>query len=170
MEALARWIEPSHVVLDVGTGSGILAIAARLLGARQVFTCDNDLVASQVACANIQLNAENDVYTFCGSVDAVQSSSVGLLLGNLTSDVIMGLLSEFNRVLKTNGIAILSGILLEQAEDLRPHIKRCGFRIDEEITRGEWLAVVAAKQSRSASPAQSASAIARSLNEGRSIK
>jgi ribosomal protein L11 methyltransferase len=148
MESLARWVEPSHVVLDVGTGSGILAIAARLLGARQVFAFDNDLVATQVACANIQLNAENEVYTFCGSVDAVKSSSVGLLLGNLTADVIMSLLPEFNRVLKTNGMAILSGILLEQAEDLRAHIKRCGFRIDEEITRGEWLAVVAEKHGR----------------------
>ena len=150
MEALSHWVEPSHVVLDVGTGSGILAIAARLLGAKQVFTCDNDLVATQVACANIQRNAEDDVFTFCGSVDAVKESSVGLVLGNLTADVVMDLLPEFNRVLKTNGMAILSGIILEQSEDLRERIKQCGFRIDEEITRGEWLALVIEKQ-RSAS-------------------
>jgi ribosomal protein L11 methyltransferase len=152
MEALARWIEPRHLVLDVGAGSGILAIAARLLGATQVFACDNDLVATQVAHANIRLNAEKDVFTFCGSVDAVQSSAAGLILGNLTTDVIMNLLPEFHRVLKTNGMAILSGILLDQSEALRERITRCGFRIDEEITRGEWLAVVVVKQ-RSASPA-----------------
>jgi ribosomal protein L11 methyltransferase len=146
MEAMSHWVEPSHLVLDVGTGSGILAIAARLLGAKQVFTCDNDLVATQVACANIQLNAENDVFTFCGSVDAVKDSSAGLILGNLTAEVISDLLPEFNRVLKTCGMAILSGILLEQSEDLRERIKQCGFRIHEEITRGEWLALVVEKQ------------------------
>jgi ribosomal protein L11 methyltransferase len=148
MEALARWVEPAQVVLDVGTGSGILAIAARLLGARQVFACDSDPVASQVAIANIQRNSEDDVFTFCGSVAAAASSSAGLILGNLTADVVVQLLPEFSRVLKTNGMAILSGILLEQAENVRVYIARHGFRINEEIIRGEWLAVVVQKHDR----------------------
>src|SRR2546426_4128516 len=64
MEALERWIEPDQVVLDVGTGSGILAIASRLLGAMQIFACDIDCVAAQIALANIERNAENDISTF----------------------------------------------------------------------------------------------------------
>src|SRR6185369_12030721 len=68
MEALERWIEPTHVVLDLGTGSGILAIASRLLGADQVYACDIDPVAIQVARANIDRNSAPDVFTFCGSL------------------------------------------------------------------------------------------------------
>src|SRR5215468_6082869 len=148
MELLPRWIEPATAVLDVGTGSGILAIAARLLGAEIVFACDNDPVAAQVARANIERNGVDKVYPFCGSLDAAKASSAGLLLGNLTADVISSLLPDFSRVLRPHGMALLSGILLDQAEDLRGRIARCGFRIFEEITRGEWLGVAVEKHGR----------------------
>jgi ribosomal protein L11 methyltransferase len=145
MEALARWVEPGHRVLDVGTGSGILAIASRLLGAKEVFACDIDPVAAQVARANIERNAENDISIFCGSLDAVKSASVRLLLANLTADVITDLFPEFDRVLQFSGIAILSGILLEQGEEVRKSIGEHQYNIFEEITRGEWLALVVEK-------------------------
>jgi ribosomal protein L11 methyltransferase len=148
MEALARWIEPHHVVLDVGTGSGILAIASRLLGAKVIFACDNDPVAAQVAQANIERNLQDHVHTFCGSIDSVQTASTGLILGNLTAEVISNLLPEFHRVLPLHGMAILSGILLEQAEELRALTVRSGFVIHEEITQGEWLALVVEKHGR----------------------
>jgi ribosomal protein L11 methyltransferase len=145
MESLARWVEPHHVVLDVGTGSGILAIAARLLGAKEIFACDNDAVATEIARANIDRNGAENVFTFCGSLDSVKSGSVRLVLGNLTAEVIIGLLPEFNRVLEPHGVAILSGILTDQREDVRDVITRSGFVVHEESTRGEWLALVAEK-------------------------
>ena len=145
IEALERWVEGHHIVLDLGTGSGILAIASRLLGAKEVYACDIDPVAVQVARANIERNAENQVWTFSGSVDAVKSHSVRLLLCNLTADLIISLLPELDRVLQPRGIAILSGVLHEQGEELREVITRFGFTIHEEITRGEWLAVIAEK-------------------------
>ena len=148
IEALERWVEPHHVVLDVGTGSGILAIASRLLGAKKVFACDIDPVATQVAHANIDRNAENDVWTFCGSLDAVKDGSIRLLMGNLTVDLIMRLFTEFDRVLLPGGIAIFSGILQEQHEVVREVISRSHFTIHEELTRGEWLALVTEKHER----------------------
>jgi ribosomal protein L11 methyltransferase len=145
MEALERWVEPSHMVLDLGTGSGILAIASRLLGAKRVFACDIDAVATQVARANIERNAESEVFTFCGSLDAVKSNCVDLLLANLTADVIRNLFSEFQRVLRLHGLAILSGILREQDEDIRDIIDRHDFNVFEEITQGEWLVLIVEK-------------------------
>lgn len=145
IEALERWIEPHHVVLDVGTGSGILAIVSRLLGASKVFACDIDPVATQVAQANIERNAENNVWTFCGSLDAVQNGSIHLVMGNLTADVIMSLFSEFDRVLQQRGIAIFSGILQEQREELCEVVAHFRFTIHEEFSRGEWLALIAEK-------------------------
>lgn len=145
IEALERWVEPSHIVLDVGTGSGILAIASRLLGAREVFGCDIDPVATQVAQANIERNAENEVWTFCGSVDAVQSGSVQLVLCNMTADLITVLFGEIDRVLQPRGIAIFSGILREQNEDIYAVISGFRFKVHEELTRGEWMALIAEK-------------------------
>jgi ribosomal protein L11 methyltransferase len=145
IQALERWVEPEHTVLDVGTGSGILAIASRLLGAKHVFACDIDRVATHVALANIERNAERNVWTFCGSVDALTSNSIHLLMGNLTADLFVTLFPELDRVLKPQGIAILSGILHEQGEEVREVITRAGFVVHEELTRGEWLALVTEK-------------------------
>jgi len=145
MGALERWLEPEHIVLDVGTGSGILAIAARLLGAKKVFACDIDPVAVQVAHANIERNSEDQVWTFCGSLDAVNSDAVHLLLGNLTADLIIDLFPEFYRVLKPHGIAIFSGILQGQMEEITKCCARFHFSVYEEVTRGEWLALVSEK-------------------------
>ena len=77
--------------------------------------------------------------------DAVRSASVRLLLANLTADVITDLFPEFNRVLQRSGMAILSGILLEQGEEVRKSITVHQYNIFEEITRGEWLALVVEK-------------------------
>jgi ribosomal protein L11 methyltransferase len=145
LEALERWIEPNQIVLDVGTGSGILAIASRLLGAARVFACDIDPVAVQIARANIERNAENEVITFCGSLDGVTEGSIHLLLGNLTADVIMILFPEIVRVLRLHGIAILSGILREQDEDIREILDHYHFHVFEEITQGEWIALIVEK-------------------------
>lgn len=145
MEALSRWIEPDQTVLDVGTGSGILAIASRLLGAKAVFACDIDPVATQVALANIARNGGNGISVFCGSLDAAQNDSVGLLLGNLTAEVIINLFAEIDRVLYRRGIAILSGILREQGEDVRKLVSDYKYDVFEEITQGEWLVLIIAK-------------------------
>ena len=145
IEALERWVEPDQLILDVGTGSGILAIAARLLGAKKVIACDVDPVAVQVATANIDRNAEHDIWTFCGSLDAVNKDSVHLAMGNLTADLVVDLFPEFDRVLKRHGLAILSGILLDQADEIRGIIARFHFTIYEELTRGEWLALICEK-------------------------
>jgi ribosomal protein L11 methyltransferase len=145
MECLERWIEPSHTVLDLGTGSGILAIASRLLGAKEVFACDIDPVAVSVAQANIERNAESNVWTFCGSIASVRASSIRMMLCNLTADLIISLFPEIDRALETRGLAIFSGILTEQYEEILEVMSRFSFSIHEEITRGEWMALVAEK-------------------------
>ena len=145
IEALERWVEPDQLILDVGTGSGFLAIASRLLGAKKVVACDVDPVAAQVAHANIERNGQDGIWTFCGSLDAVKKDSFHLAMGNLPADLVVDLFPEFDRVLKPHGIAILSGILLDQADEIRGIIARFHFTIYEELTRGEWLALICEK-------------------------
>jgi ribosomal protein L11 methyltransferase len=142
---LERWIDPAHVVLDVGTGSGILAIASRMLGAKEVFACDIDPVAVQVAQANIIRNGEDHISTFCGSLDGVSKDAADLLIGNLTAELIIDLFPEVHRVLKPHGIAIFSGILQDQLEEVTQCLARYRCSVYEKVTRGEWLALVCEK-------------------------
>jgi ribosomal protein L11 methyltransferase len=94
LEAMERIVRPGDSVLDVGSGSGILSIAAQLLGAGRVIACDLDFEAARV------------VPFFAGSVDAVRSDSFDVVVANINESVIEDLHSEFQRVARRR---ILSG-------------------------------------------------------------
>jgi ribosomal protein L11 methyltransferase len=94
LEAMERIVKPGDSVLDVGTGSGILSIAAKLLGAQRVIACDIDPEAARV------------VPFFVGSVDAVRTASFDVVVANINESVIEDLRPEFERVAKRQ---ILSG-------------------------------------------------------------
>jgi ribosomal protein L11 methyltransferase len=94
LEAMEQLVRPGDSVLDVGTGSGILSIAAKLLGAGRVVACDIDPEASKV------------VPFFTGSVDAVRSGSFDVVVANINEDVIGEMRADFERVAP---VRILSG-------------------------------------------------------------
>ena len=147
-------------VLDLGTGSGILAIAARLLGCANIIGCDIDPDSIRVAVENIDRNVRDQrseckpdraqpsnhlLPVFCGSIDAIVSGSVQLLLCNLTADVIVLLFEEVNRTVRPGGSAILSGILVEQRSQIYEVAVRTGWAIEDDRTRGEWIALTIRK-------------------------
>jgi len=101
LEAMERVIRPGDSVLDVGGGSGILSIAAKLLGAGLVVACDIDPEAAK------------PVPFFVGSVDAVRTGAFDVVVANINEDVIGDLRPEFERVATT---AILSGFQDERGE------------------------------------------------------
>jgi ribosomal protein L11 methyltransferase len=148
LETLERWIEPDRAVLDLGTGSGILAIAAALLGARRVWGCDNDPIAVEVAAENIERNARGRVGLACGSADAMRTQSIDLLLCNLTAETIATIFPDIDRIQRSEAIAIFSGILNYQEPDIRALLLRSGYAVLEEATRGEWSVISTQKHGR----------------------
>jgi len=125
-------------VLDLGTGSGILAIAARKLGANPVVACDTDPDAVAVARSNFVKNGVGPGL-FVGSLDAVATGSVRLVLANLTAEAIAANLGDVARVLLPGGHAIFSGILGTQAGGLEPAMGDRGFVQENRTERGEWV-------------------------------
>lgn len=144
LESLEQIESSRGPVLDLGTGSGILAIAAEKIGFRLAGACDVDPDAVRVAAENLCRNGVS-APVFVGSVDAIRTGSVGLVLANLTSDVIEGVLGEIGRVLAPRGRAVFSGILDSQTVSVSSRIREQEFRIENEVHRGEWVAVWACR-------------------------
>lgn len=132
-------LDISGVVLDMGTGSGILTIAARKLGGGRRIACDVDADAVAVARRNLE---RNDVCAdlFVGSVTAIRSGSIALVLANLTSEVIARHLFQIRRVLAPTGQAVLAGILASQALLIEESFAEEGMMVRERRDCGEWVA------------------------------
>jgi ribosomal protein L11 methyltransferase len=108
LEALEEFVKPGVRVLDVGTGSGILAQAAGLLGAGKVYACDTDPVAVEIAGNG-----------FVGSVDAVAAAAVDLVVANINPETIVRIAPDLLRVLRPGGVLLASGLEVPEVEQVR---------------------------------------------------
>ena len=108
LQALEDFLQPGMTVLDVGTGSGILAEAAALLGAAKVIACDNDPVAVEIARARCRLS-------FTGSVDAVRSGVADVTIANISPEAVIQLAPDLMRSLGPGGLLMASGFEVHEA-------------------------------------------------------
>ena len=128
--------------LDVGTGTGILAIAAaKLFSSARIEACDTDAEAVAIARENAAANNVLETIEFrAGSVDQ-STASFDLVCANLTAGVILALLPELLNV--TCGRLILSGILNDQIEAIAAQLHECGVSSNWEIMQdGDWVALI----------------------------
>lgn len=143
MNWLEELIEPEMTVFDVGTGSGILAIAARALGAGRVDAMDYDDVAVWAAVQNA---ARNNAQIMIYKSDLLKGcvGQADLIIANIVADVIIKLLPQLREHLLAHGRFLCSGVLLERAADVRQALEAEGFEIVEQREDGEWCAILAA--------------------------
>lgn len=135
-------------VLDVGTGTGILAFAAQLLGAARVVAFDLDPAAALLVDQYRRMNALERVPCFCGSLGAVgiegKDRTFDLALVNVIPEEIAAELPLLWQSMKPGGLALFSGILAAEGDAAKARVARHGFRvIDVERTAAEWLAFAA---------------------------
>ena len=136
LEALESLVTASHTVLDIGTGSGILAIAARLLGARAAVGADPDAVALSAARENFRLN-ELLATLIEGSVDCVKTGVADITVANISSTVLAMILEDLIRATKPGGKLVLTGFA--EAESA---VFRSAMRSEQVLCDGEWRCVV----------------------------
>ena len=108
VEALEEDVRPGTRVLDVGTGSGILAKAAALLGAERVWACDIDPIAVEIAGMG-----------FVGSAEAVAAGVADIVTANISPEAILALAPDLTRVLRPGGVLLASGFELHEVEQVR---------------------------------------------------
>jgi ribosomal protein L11 methyltransferase len=143
LRLLERHLAPGARVLDLGTGSGILAIAAAKLGAASVQAIELDATAARVATANVAQNAvDGAVRVEQGELGLVAPDErFELILANINLRVIRAVLPALARHLAPGGIAVLSGVLHEHEAALREIIAEAGLTIRERRRERDWLAI-----------------------------
>ncbi|MFS8854576.1 50S ribosomal protein L11 methyltransferase [Synechococcus sp. H55.2] len=125
-------------VADVGCGSGILSVAAALLGAKRVFAVDIDPLAVQATLQNRDLNGLTDrIVVAQGSLEHIPEVVDGLVC-NILTEVILDMIPEFGLVVKKGGWLILSGILIEQAKLVAEMLEANEWVVAALWRRGEW--------------------------------
>jgi ribosomal protein L11 methyltransferase len=164
LKALDNAIKGGEQIIDVGTGSGVLAIGAMKLGASKVLALDLDPVAVTCAKENIELNGyENNVEVRLSDLLGVLHASdnvsdetpsegivgvtppVGLVVANILAEIILLFLSDVMEVLKPGGIYITSGIYSNKEMIVEAGLLAAGFEIVDVLRQEEWIAFVAGK-------------------------
>ena len=139
---LEKYVDRSSKMLDVGCGSGILAICASKLGAKECYAYDIDPVAVKVARENVK---DNDVTNIeCGVSDLLKGVKAGkydVITANIVADIIIRLLPDIGEFMHEKTTLVISGIIDERCDDVYKSINENGFKIVDEIHENGWCAI-----------------------------
>ena len=146
LEILEKRVTNDTTVLDIGTGSGILAIAADLLGAKSAIGVDIDAQSVKTAIANAEINGVSEKTKFLvGDLAEKISGQYDIVCANIVADVVMRLFDNVADFMKDDGILIVSGIIDMRALEVEKSAIEHGFKIAESLMREEWHAYVLIK-------------------------
>lgn len=140
---LEKYVRPGDRMLDVGCGSGILAICAAKLGAGSCFACDIDPVAVRIAGENAALNQTAQVETGVSDLLAQAKKAPGgyhVCCANIVADVIIRLSPDIGGFMEPDGVLIVSGIITERAEETVSALKAAGWHLIAERRENGWFA------------------------------
>lgn len=144
LEALESRIRPGVRFLDVGCGSGILSIAALLLGASSAVGVDIDPLAVRTARENGELNgfAEPRLTVLEGDLVEQVTGQYAVVAANIVADAIIALSRNIPPFLEPGGVYIVSGIIDTREGDVLSALSACGFVVETRLERGGWLCLV----------------------------
>lgn len=132
-------------MFDVGTGSGILTIAAVKMGASPVRAVDVDEVAVRVARENFELNGLSGITTGVGSAANNGGKQWSLVVANILSNILIEIMADLKAALADNGQLMLSGIINEQEQAMLDCLTEHRLTIVTRHTEGDWIALVVKK-------------------------
>ena len=147
---IEKYLKKGDDFLDVGTGSGILMIAAAGLGAARVCGIDKDETAVEIAAANLKLNAILPPRFQVKTENLVDETKeiYDIIAANILTHVILDLIVDIKRVLNPGGIFICSGIIEKNEKQVTAALQNTGFEIIEVVSQEEWVAIVSRQKAK----------------------
>ncbi|WP_130806614.1 50S ribosomal protein L11 methyltransferase [Senegalia massiliensis] len=140
---LEKYIHKFDTVFDIGTGTGVLAIASAKLGAVNTIAIDLDEDAVRVAKQNVVKNGvANTVQVKHGDLLEIIDGKANVIVANIIADIISMLAKDIKKFLENDGVFISSGIILDKIPDVKKSLEENGLRVVDEIQMGEWACLV----------------------------
>ena len=140
MKALEKYLKEGDIVADIGTGSGILAILAKKLGASEVYGCDNDETVIDVCRENARINNVNVTFEL-NTADKI-NKRYNFVCANILHFVLAEIMKDLKNIMKPKGLMSLSGILYEKKDMVLDAIKRENLEIIDTIEQDQWISYV----------------------------
>jgi ribosomal protein L11 methyltransferase len=141
LQLMEKFVKQNDFVLDLGTGTGILAIVSIKLGAKKCIAVDNDVWSIENTKENVVVNnGQNEIEVFFGTIETVPQNNFDVILANIQSSIILPILPQMISKIKTNGKILLSGLLREEREKILFSLKEHSLNVKDEISENEWIA------------------------------
>lgn len=152
LEQVEKRVHAGMKVLDVGTGSGILAIAAAKLGAESVYAIDNSSVAVESARANVEMNnLGGRIEVVLGVLDEVEARRMAgqydLVIANIIAHVIGSIAPQLAQVVSPTGLLVVSGIIEARRSDAEDPLLAADLELVEQVMIDDWMALVLRRRS-----------------------
>lgn len=146
LQALEKYMTEDSTVIDVGTGSGVLAIGSAMLGAQHVHALDLDEVAVRSAKLNVKLNKVQDhVEVVQGNLLDTVKEPAEIVVANILAEIIMTFIDDAYRLVRPNGYFIASGIIETKKEEVKTALEKAGFVIEEVMMMEDWVTIISRK-------------------------
>lgn len=130
-------------MLDIGTGSGVLAIIGAIMGAKKIVATDIDATACETAKINIEKNGYINITDVrCGDLLEVVDGKYDIITANIIADVLLVLLSDVKQFLNADGVLIMSGVLEERCQEIIDFAVAKGFSLIEKVAINDWCGLV----------------------------